>query len=419
MSLKPKTAPKKKQHGLSRKDLKRIHEKRSKKAQEVDGGLQASMAPSLAAWAKDPDKYDVSGIDFPEEWRTKDEIERLQNLDEYLPSIRKRLKEAKESGKPLANLEETLKLYSTTQTLLKWQKKHPFLSAGVDTDPAGYGKKNYEMALKNKIDYGFNLRDPENSFLHNYHLKKHDIKGMRVILEKNMPKFGEASAWYNRDTKLFHQTPRRKGEKRERTDKVILHEIGHHVMFSSPELWSHWIGQDYTFRYPVRFVKKKMLTGEIRRVHLRPYEMIWQYQKYFGGTVYFDAKYNLWRGRYLNEADRKESGLVKKWTQQQEVWAETFAQYRLGNISRDIKLKKARIDMTVAEIKTWERKMKHHKGPKNRKPYTKMKFVVKQLEIARVVASAEYNNLLKFNRMLKRWDKRGWNPDYDEEMKLK
>lgn len=416
MSLKPKP---KKQRGLSRKDLQKIHDKRTHKAQEIDESLQASMAPSFDAWAKDPAKYDVSGIDFPEEWRTKDEIERLQNLDEYLPSLRKRLKEAKESGKPMADLDTTLKSYSKTQTLLRWQKKHPFISAGVDADPAGYGKKNYESALKNKIDYGFNLRDPENSFLHNFHLKKHDIKGMRVILERSMVTRGKPSAWYNRDTKLFHQTPSREGEKRERTDQVILHEIGHHVMFSNSELHSCWAGMDYTFGAPVRVGKAKRHTGEIRRRSLAPFEMIYRYNAYFGRTTYFNARYNLWRGWALKESDREEAGLDTKWKQLHEMWAETFAQYRLGNISREAKLKKVRINMIDDDLERWKRKMGKYKGPKNKKPYTKMKFVVKQLAIARVVASAEYDNLLKFNKMLKRWDKRGWNPDYDVEMKLR
>jgi len=413
MSLKPK---KKKQHSLSRKDLQQIHEKRSQKAQDVDESLQASMAPSLTAWAKEPAKYDVSGIDFPEEWRSKDEIERLKNLDEYLPSLRKRLREAKERGEPVANIDATLKAYSKTQTLLRWQKKHPFISAGVDADPAGYGKKNYEAALKNKIDYGFNLRDPENSFLHNFHLKKHDIKGMRVILERLVPP-GAARAWYVRDTKLFHQLPILGSEKKERTDKVILHEIGHHVMFSSSKLEQPWRLEDYTFSYPVKVGKKH--TGEIRRLHLAPYEMIYRYRVYFGYTVHFDAKYNRWRGRALNKSDLKKSNLGTKWNLIQELWAESFAQYRLGNISREVKLKKARIDLIDDDIKKHKQLMETHKGPKNRKPYTKMRIVVKQLVIDRVVASAEYDNLLKFDRMLKRWDRRGWNPDYDEEMKLR
>jgi len=415
MSLRPK---KQKQRGLSRKDLQRIHDKRTQKAQDVDESLQASMAPSLAAWVKDPAKYDVSGIDFPEEWRTKDEIERLKDLDESLPIRQKELEAMKRQGdnKMTANLEASLKLFKETQDLLRWQKKHPFISAGVDADPAGYGKKNYEAALKHKIDYGFNLRDPENSFLHNYHLKKHDIKGMRVILERLVPP-GAPRAWYNRVTKLFHQLPILGDEKKEHTDKTILHEIGHHVMFSSSELWSHWAGQYYVFSSPSRVGTR--YTGEIRRVHLYPYELIYDYHKYFGSTVYFKARYNWWRGQYLSKSALKESSLDTKWRRGQEFWAETFTHYRLGNISREVKMKKVRIDLINKDIKRHNRQMREHKGPKNRKPYTTLKKEVKQLELARVIASAQYDNLLKLDRMLKRWDRRGWNPDYDVEMKMR
>lgn len=415
-SAKPKG---KKQRGLSKWQLKQIHSKRTQKARDVDESLQASMPPSFKAWAKDPAKYDISGIDYPEEWRSKDEIERLQDLDKYLPIRRKELKEAKMRGEDTANLEENLKLFTETQTLLKWQKKHPFLSAGVDADKIGSGKENYDWALKNKIDFGFNVRDPENSFLHNFYLKKHDIKGMRVILERDNRKMPGARAWYSQDTKLFHLPPESafKQDQQQWTRKTILHEIGHHVMNQNPELQGHWAGQHYAFNYPVK--KGTQHTGEIQQVNLTPSEVIYGYYNFFGYCTHFDARYNKWRGKALSESDLKKANLKGKWRQTTEFWAETFAQYRLGNLRREIKERQAKIDLIDGSIKFNKGLMKQHKGPKTKRPYTTMKRNIKALERERKVASTQHSNLLKFHRMLKRWDQKGWNPNYDVERKMK
>ena len=65
MSLKPR---KKK---LTKTDLEKIHEQRTEHAQHTDESFRAKLAPSNEAWAKEPGRYDIRGIDYPEKKHKK------------------------------------------------------------------------------------------------------------------------------------------------------------------------------------------------------------------------------------------------------------------------------------------------------------------------------------------------------------
>ena len=402
---------------LSRRDLKKIHEKRSEKAQQIDESLRAPMPPSLTAWAKQPDQYDISGIDYPEEWRRKDEIERLEEINKYLPTRQRELQERKKKGEDTKHLEETIKIFSKTRDLLIWQKKHPFIGAGIDDDQVGYGKENYDWALKNKVDYGFNLRDPEASFIRNFHLKKHDVKGMRVVIEKDNKRSYGARAWYEWKTHEFHLPPESYFENSTEkwTQKSILHEIGHHVhSMNNDELNSFWAGMYYTFNYPVKRGKK--FTGEVRKTHEAPHEMIYSYRWYFGDTAYFEPRYGAWNGTPLKKSILNQTSFENKTVRMKEMWAEAFAQYRLGNLSKERKYKRYRIDLIESHTKRKEKELTQYPGPKSSKEYKALKREIRDLSRARTAALAQYDNLLKFEKMMKRWDRRGWKPNYEEEM---
>jgi DNA adenine methylase len=50
---------------LNKQDLMKTHSKRSQHAQKIDEAKRAKIAPSLAEWKKHPEKYDVTGVDYP------------------------------------------------------------------------------------------------------------------------------------------------------------------------------------------------------------------------------------------------------------------------------------------------------------------------------------------------------------------
>jgi hypothetical protein len=58
-----------------------------------------------------------------------------------------------------------------------------FLGSLYSVPYDGTGRKNYERAIEKGINYGFDLKNPADSFINTFHLKKHDVKGLRIYLE--------------------------------------------------------------------------------------------------------------------------------------------------------------------------------------------------------------------------------------------
>jgi len=165
------------------------------------------------------------------EWRIKHEIKRLSDVQRDIVKYEDKLRDLKPSDDRKA-VEDLLEMLRNTEARLLWMKKHTFIEAGYD----GTGRKNYEKAIEKGIDYGFDLKNPANSFINTFHLKKHDVKGLRIYLElkpikldlpgeERARKHGYTTRAYYKNG-VMHLPPSRRDEKPDKVEHNVIHEIG-------------------------------------------------------------------------------------------------------------------------------------------------------------------------------------------------
>ena len=99
--------------------LRDIHEMRTKQAQITDEALTATLAPTPEHWIKHPEKYDIKGIDYPEnKQQTKPTLQKLRKL--HTDAIPEKPKTDPRTGKQPKEhwLPSTLK----TELIKEWQR---------------------------------------------------------------------------------------------------------------------------------------------------------------------------------------------------------------------------------------------------------------------------------------------------------
>lgn len=397
---------------VSRRQAFSIHASRSRRAQKTDEALKAKLALSPSHWAIKPSRLDLTGVDFPQEWRSEYEVKRAKQVREDLAKYETKLEEAKKRGDPkeIANVADLVEMLKRSNRNYEWQRKHPFLEAGYD----GQGIKNYESALQQKRDYGFNLRKPQSSFIQTYHLKPRDIKGLRIYLEphKQFDLPGEEKgkehglrtrAYYRNG--VLHLPPVGK-EKPEKTRHTIQHEVGHHVYHRYEALRNGW---ERTFS-PLKVKKlerdsKYRLTGKTLEVKRYPSVVAINATDYFrfaGPLDLFE-----WEFHSLVRGKEKDYTILSK-----EAWAQSFAGYRSGEIKRTMKRAKKDRELALEHLNKAREKMAKAKREGEyktyRRDYLRKKKWLKDAETSFNISDAIYTNWLTFYGWLNKADSKGW-----------
>lgn len=396
-----------------KKDLRQVHQQRSPHAQRIDEAKKARRAPSHEAWLQQPSKYDIAGIDLPGEWRSKYEQKELAETERKIRVVKKELKERKyaTTGKPITDehmkwKRNELRMYQKTLRKLEWQRKHPFIDAGYD----GKGKRNYEWAVENKIDYGFDLRRPQQSFIETYHLKKHDIVGLRIFLEPSktmeLPWEKEKHREMGLKTRAYYKgdrlvLPPTEGEKTEATHDVIQHEVGHHVMHRSKDLEWRWDTDPLRVKKIMREKEAPYRVLGVQDIEQAPWQIAVEARDFF----FFSEPFDLF--------DYKMSALISGGTASYkllsaEAWALGFASYRSGDFKRRLKKDKTTRDASLERLGEEEKNFKAFRGDKRSSEYYRLKKYYKITKIDFEVKDAVYENRLKFYNWMRKQDAKGW-----------
>lgn len=352
----------------------------------------------------------------PPEWRLKIEIKRLSNIQRDIAKYEEELRGLKKR-EDVDAVEDLLKMLRSTEARLLWMKKHPFIEAAYD----GKGRENYERAIAKGVDYGFDLQNPANSFIHTFHLKKHDIKGLRIYLETkaiklDLPgeektrKHGYTTRAYYKNS-VMHLPPTRKDEKPEKVEQTVIHEIGHHIYSMCRALRNWWEKGRPKEYFELQRDKEQRMTGEVKKVQRNPFQVALKASDYLG--YFHPIDLFEWRISDILTGGRFEPHMHK------EAWAQTFAAYRQGKLKEALKHAKENRDNAFRWVHEAEGKLSEFKKQKEKgELWGDESFIKKQLREKRAyvreakknltMRDATYNNYLVFTNQIKHADSKGW-----------
>lgn len=398
----------------ARKRLQKVHSRRSPIAQETDEALMAEIAPTIGHWLKQPNEWDVPGVDTPIDWRGKYEKEGLKELKEGgIGAI----------GPNTPTEAEQIRRY-------EWQKKHPFISAQIFRDPTGEvwdGIRQHEWAQKSTskdADFGFNVRKPHSDFLDTFGLKRYDIKGMRVqFLPEGTKTMIGAMAFYNQeyDTMFVplvtYANKLRKEPETERRRNTVTHEVGHHIYNNSYKLRTDWSTQKVNLTPKIG---KWKIEGAGKKQQISISDALLKGDTYFFNWPARDINRH-WKRTYQQKGMH---GPVLRTFLKNEAFAETFRIYRNGDLKRQIKherkwLQHRHDDLAILQPQydTLRAIQKNKRTPREQLDFEYIGRDLRRQKRALKGEEAMVDNLVTVHNWMKKYDKNMWKigTQYDEE----
>lgn len=375
----------------ARQQLQNVHDRRSPIAQQTDEALLAEIAPTRGHWLKNPNEWDVPGVDTPIDWRTLDEKEKLKML---------------QAGELKSPMSGDMRL-DIAEVRYRWQKKNPFISAQLysgDRETLD-GLEQHKWAVGSGEDFGFDLRRPQTSFLDRYGMKKHDIKGLRVMLVPTLsPSMRGASGFYVSGNKTLVLPPVSPMRKRSGT---IYHEVGHHISGSSKALRSDWSNDEIVL---TRVSGRKTTAKAEEKEAVTMATAICNQWRYFDGLPQADIEN--WREAYvgLGMGGPRLNALLDD-----EAFAETFRVYRGGELKKELKWQRLLLEQRHNDEEYCRKQYEKAKAvPKSKRTeYEEHNFKKRQSELTKAdrrlkAQGAIVDNYMTIINWMKKYDAKGW-----------
>jgi hypothetical protein len=348
---------------------------------------------------------------MPLEWRDQSEIDSIQEQREEVARMTS-------MGHHGAAADEQAYL-----DRLLWQQKHPFIFAGEVSGVVGKGIEYYEEALKKDIKYGFDLKQPQRSFLDAHNLKQRDIKGLRVMVYPSDKKFRKEGG--ARDTTLGYYrivesamhlppVPSPRNYAKSRRQQTVIHEIGHHIYHQSRDFKIKWWTDDIKMQRlstrrshtrPARVATPHGSPAMITATEESPWRIVADADFYFGSAHKFDL--TPWMRTHLREGGTKRSWKNSE-TRYSEAWAEAFHSYRSGDLKRSLKMDKSFLDDAQGELEHAQKLKRNYKGKKNTMEWRDIKRHEKDMQAHVDYYGAIWENKKTLLNWIEKYDKKGW-----------